>query len=182
MNAFSHNLMIIPVIILTIALLIRLCLIYADAFSGMRKIIKRTTHEPPNSPNYKFRFFNLFLTEVELMAASMLIMLFFSPKLVSSSPDDISDNINIIADSLVEASEELSSIQQALEARVEFVEDLKKQAEIAENVISLSEEQVNAVQAKINQELEASSGKKHYCYHSNFCLLFHFRSNSTTIL
>lgn len=79
----------------------------------------------------------------------------------SSTEDDnnISEKINAISNNLEETAIELTNIQQLLEARIEYVEDLKKEAEIAENVISLSEEQVNAVQAKINQELTANSGR-----------------------
>lgn len=39
------------------------------------------------------------------------------------------------------------------------MEKLKEEAEIAENMISLTEEQVNAIQTKLNQELEMSSKK-----------------------
>lgn len=76
-----------------------------------------------------------------------------------TTDDDISKKISEISSSLNKTSTELNNIQQQLEARIEYVENLKKEAEIAENVISLSEEQVNAVQSKINQELNASNGK-----------------------
>lgn len=73
--------------------------------------------------------------------------------------DILSDRISEISSTLAETSKELSDIQEELETRIEYVQNLKKEAEIAENVISLSEEQVNAIQAKINQELEANSEK-----------------------
>ena len=57
------------------------------------------------------------------------------------------------------SSAELENIQQELEERIKFVEELKKEAEIAENVISLTDEQVNAVQEKLNEELEANSNQ-----------------------
>lgn len=72
---------------------------------------------------------------------------------------DISGKITAISDNLKETATELSVLQQQLEARIDYVEKLKEEAEIAENVISLSEEQVNAVQSKINQELNANGNK-----------------------
>lgn len=72
---------------------------------------------------------------------------------------DISRKITAISDNLKETATELSVLQQQLEARIDYVEKLKEEAEIAENVISLSEEQVNAVQSKINQELNANGNK-----------------------
>lgn len=72
---------------------------------------------------------------------------------------DISSRIEEISDDLSKASSELSTIQKELEARIEFVEDLKAEAEVAENMISLTDEQVNAVQTKLNQELNANSSK-----------------------
>lgn len=77
----------------------------------------------------------------------------------STDNTDISTRIENISQDLASSSTELSIIQQELEERIKYVEDLKVEAEIAENVISLTDEQVNAVQAKLNQELEANSTK-----------------------
>lgn len=73
--------------------------------------------------------------------------------------DGLSARIETISKDLEKSAKELDAIQEQLESRISTVEELKKEAEIAESVLSLSEEQVNAVQAKLNQELEASSGK-----------------------
>lgn len=113
----------------------------------------------PNRKRFNSPFYKMLFLMIEYTVICSMFLALFSPSLTQNYSDDISDNINIIADSLAKASKELSSIQQELEARIEFVEDLKRQAEIAENVISLSEEQVNAVQAKLSQELEESSGR-----------------------
>lgn len=75
---------------------------------------------------------------------------------------DISDRIKLISYNLEEVSSELSKIQTELEGRIKYVESLKEEAEIAENVINLSNGQVNAIQAKLNQELEASSRKSFF--------------------
>lgn len=72
---------------------------------------------------------------------------------------DIAERIEDISTNLASCSAELLTIQQELESRIEFVENLKSEADIAENVISLTNDQVNAIQAKLNQELNANSGK-----------------------
>ena len=73
--------------------------------------------------------------------------------------DDLSSKITTISEELSISSNELMRIQKELESRIETVQELKKEAEIAENVISLSAEQVNAIQVKLNQELEQSNKK-----------------------
>lgn len=73
--------------------------------------------------------------------------------------DDLSLRIDSVSNQLSSLSKELSAIQTELENRIATVEKLKEDAEIAENVISLSKEQVEAVQATLNQELEKSSSR-----------------------
>lgn len=82
----------------------------------------------------------------------------YEPVIVSKG-DELSVKIEAISDGLEKSARELDTIQEELESRIATVEELKKEAEIAENMISLSEEQVSAIQSKLNQELEASSGK-----------------------
>lgn len=82
----------------------------------------------------------------------------YEPIIVNNG-DELSVKIEAISDGLAKSAKELDTIQEKLESRIATVEELKKEAEIAENMISLSEEQVDAIQAKLNQELEASSGK-----------------------
>ena len=67
--------------------------------------------------------------------------------------------MNAISNNLQEISQELSELQKELEARIEYIEHLKEEAQIAESVISLSQDQVNAIQAQLNQELESNSGR-----------------------
>lgn len=105
---------------------------------------------------------HMFLLTIEFIIIFILYSYFnnfFTLLLTETESTDISTKIENISNDLFAASSELSSIQQELESRIEYVADLKKEAEIAENVISLSDEQVNAVQAKLNQELDASSNK-----------------------
>ena len=77
----------------------------------------------------------------------------------TTDADDLTSKITTISEELSISSNELISIQKELENRIATVQDLKREAEIAENVISLSAEQVNAIQAKLNQELEQSNKK-----------------------
>lgn len=72
---------------------------------------------------------------------------------------DISTRIKKISQDISNLSNELSLIQIELENRIELVENLKKEAEIAENVINLSSEQVDAIQVKLRQELNSSGTK-----------------------
>ena len=106
-----------------------------------------------------FSFVNhiiIFIVSVVVAICSTFIYDYFN---ITSDDNDISEKITMISTNLKNTAAELSIIQQQLEARIELVKNLKEEAEIAENVISLSEKQVNAVQSKINQELNANSGK-----------------------
>ena len=71
----------------------------------------------------------------------------------------MSIRIENISQDLSETSKELSGIQKELEERITYVENLKAEAEVAENMISLTDEQVSAIQSKLNQEL-SSSGRQ----------------------
>lgn len=100
---------------------------------------------------------NLFSIHIIIVLVAAYFVVFSSDSLIEDK--DISKKVATISNNLKETATELTNIQNQLEARIEYVENLKREAEIAENVISLSEEQVNAVQSKINQELNASSSK-----------------------
>lgn len=94
---------------------------------------------------------------IYISISMLIIVTVFKPS--TSDESDISVRIEHICTDLSKTSSELSLIQQELEARIETVETLKAEAEIAENMISLSEDQVNAIQAKFHQEIDANSGK-----------------------
>lgn len=72
---------------------------------------------------------------------------------------DITTRIENVSTSLTDISTEIEEIQSELTQRVELVAELKEEAEIAENVISLSDDQVTAIQAKLRQELDSNNGK-----------------------
>lgn len=99
------------------------------------------------------------LTIVSVITAllSLLLPIFLPPAV--GDYNDMSARIKKVYQDLESSSKELAIIQTELENRIELVENLKKEAEIAENVISLSSEQVNAIQAKLNQELNSNGNR-----------------------
>lgn len=99
---------------------------------------------------------------IAIFASFAVVLIPRSLDTVETSNEDISTRIEKISNNLEEVSSELLNIQKELEDRIEYVENLKKEAEIAENVISLSNEQVNAIQAKLSQEIETNSGKNFF--------------------
>lgn len=83
----------------------------------------------------------------------------FFQVLMQPPKQEISVRIENVTTTLKNISTEIEDIQSELTQRVELVAKLKEEAEIAENVISLSDDQVNAIQAKLRQELDSNSGK-----------------------
>lgn len=102
---------------------------------------------------------DILLLIVSILIAILALFNIFISNTEDTDSVDISARIEAISDDLSKASSELSTVQKELEARIETVEKLKSEADIAENMISLSEEQVSAIQAKIHQEVNANSGK-----------------------
>lgn len=93
----------------------------------------------------------------------MFITFYFFTSILNSllqpPKSDISIRIENVSTSLSDISTEIEDIQSELTQRIELVAELKKEAEIAENMISLSDDQVTAIQAKLRQELDSNSGK-----------------------
>lgn len=113
-----------------------------------------------NRNKYKFnQYYKMFLFFMETIILMTCLSLNVTNGLLIKDEADISVKIESIAKDLSQSSTQLSIIQEELEKRIEYVEELKNEAEIAENVISLTDEQVRAVQAKLNEELNANSGK-----------------------
>ncbi len=97
-----------------------------------------------------------------VLSGELSFMGFISTSENNTAPgaqEDLSIRIEKVATELSESSQTLLDIQIELENRISTVEELKKEAEIAESMISLTEEQVAAIQSKLNQELEESNGK-----------------------
>ena len=99
------------------------------------------------------------ILQIILMTITLGLNNMFIRVHADTNDTDIATRIENISNDLSDASTELQSIQEELESRIEYVENLKQEAEIAENILNLSEEQVNAVRAKLNQELEVSNNK-----------------------
>lgn len=113
-----------------------------------------------NRNKYKFnQYYKMFLFFMETIILMTCLSLNVTNGLFIKDEADISVKIESIANDLAQSSTKLSIIQEELEKRIEYVEELKNEAEIAENVISLTDEQVKAVQAKLNEELNANNGK-----------------------
>lgn len=92
------------------------------------------------------------------------IIVFFLPFIVvhilpSSSDVEISDSINKMQLNHSEYNHILTNMQLELEERTKLVEQLKAEAEITENFISLSSEQVDAIRSKLRSELELNGNK-----------------------
>ena len=73
--------------------------------------------------------------------------------------DDITSRIKDVSTVLENSVQELGELQIELEERVKMVEKLKEEAEQAETIISLTEEQVKAVRTTLNNELQKEGRK-----------------------
>lgn len=74
---------------------------------------------------------------------------------------DISDRIKTVTDVLSKSMNDLESLQKELEQRIKLVDKLKAEADQAEQIISMTEEQVTAIRKALNQELQ-KEGKKSF--------------------
>ena len=75
--------------------------------------------------------------------------------------DDLVERIKKTTKKLNASINEISYLQDELKERINIVEALKKEAQIAENIITLSSEQVKAVKLVLNKEL-VNEGKKSF--------------------
>ena len=73
--------------------------------------------------------------------------------------DDITSRIKDVSTVLENSVQESGELQIELEERVKMVEKLKEEAEQAETIISLTEEQVKAVRTTLNNELQKEGRK-----------------------
>lgn len=67
---------------------------------------------------------------------------------------DISEKIDTISKRLSRSSIELSSLQMELERKIQFVNDLNTKANQAQNLLSLSHDQIEAIKDMLNQETQ----------------------------
>ena len=79
---------------------------------------------------------------------------FFQQTSTQLSSLELSQRIELVSNSLGFSADELASIQSELEARIQFVNDLQVQAETAEIILNLSENEVNAVKTLLKDELD----------------------------
>ena len=76
-----------------------------------------------------------------------------------SKEDNITSQIKRVSKVLEDSVQEINSLQIELEKRIELVEKLQKEAKDAENIISLTEDQVKAIRTTLNNELQKESRK-----------------------
>lgn len=82
-----------------------------------------------------------------------------SNNLQPAEKEDMSEKITSISNSLSELAREISNVQQELESRIETVENLKRQAEEAENYLSFTEQQVAVMHAALSRDEPTNSIK-----------------------
>ena len=73
--------------------------------------------------------------------------------------DEITSRIKDVSTVLKSSAQELGELQTELEKRVKMVEKLKEEAEQAETIISLTDEQVKAIRTTLNNELQKEGRK-----------------------
>lgn len=76
-----------------------------------------------------------------------------------SKEDNIASQIKKVSKVLEDSVQEINSLQIELEKRIKLVEKLQKEAKDAENIISLTENQVKAIRTTLNSELQKESRK-----------------------
>lgn len=114
--------------------------------------------------NHKTFFYTLFIIAATSFVINNVITIRNAIAVVNNinnntTNDDISTRIQVISEDLLSLSSELSSIQNDLEQRINFVAYLKKETETAENLLSLSSEQLEAIRTEWEQTIDLNSKK-----------------------
>ena len=68
--------------------------------------------------------------------------------------DDVAERIKIVAEKLLSTSDELNDVQMQLEKRIIFVNEIKAQAEEAEQLLNLRKSEVDAIRTTLAKELK----------------------------
>lgn len=94
-----------------------------------------------------------------ILCLTLVTALFITTNCKSQSVQNIdtSEKIKDVSVSLSSTSSKLSDIQEELNKKIESVEQLKKEAKAAENVINLSSEQINTIQEMLHEEFDSSN-------------------------
>lgn len=71
-----------------------------------------------------------------------------------NSEPDISEKIEKVSSVLSQSSAELVDLQKELEGKLEFVNKLNEEANQAQNLLSLSHDQIEAIKTMLNQETQ----------------------------
>lgn len=108
-----------------------------------------------------FELFILIIGGILSISLSLIfeVIFIFLKKKNESKDDNITFRIKEVSEKLEGLAEEISELQDELEKRIQLVEKLQKEAEEAENIISLTENQVKAVRTTLNNELKKEGQK-----------------------
>lgn len=104
-------------------------------------------------------FIMTFLCGILGVSASMIYELISTilKRKNESKEDNITSQIKKVSKVLEDSVQEINGLQIELEKRIELVAKLQKEAKDAEDIISLTEDQVNAIRTTLNNELQKES-------------------------
>jgi len=100
-----------------------------------------------------------FASIVSALISAYLQTLYKKSRKTTKKEEDIATKIKQISGSLNKSASELVDMQEQLEERVTFVENLNARAKKAESIAALTEEQVNAVNEILNSSIKKESRK-----------------------
>jgi len=151
----QDNILLITLAVMALVLMFTgLLFYYIIPSRRKRKDAKRTGYSWREIDNYYIRIVIAIITII-ISFISAIVPLFFNDTInvPSNAPIELTDRIDAVSSNLIDVSAELNIIQRELEQRIEFVEELRREAEIAEAMIDLSREQVDAIRNMLNVEL-----------------------------
>ena len=109
-----------------------------------------------------YKWSNIVIAFVFTLAALInFIVSKFTERKELKKKEDIASKIKTISGALNQSAKDLIEMQEALEKRIAFVEDLNAQAQKAERIASLNQEQVNAVNDILNASLK-KEGRRNF--------------------
>ena len=109
-------------------------------------------------PTFLFEIISMIASGITVSAGfSFLLLQNKKNKAKQENSDDLSSKIENASKHLLTASEELSSLHIELSNRIKIVNQLKEDAKIAENIVSLNKDQVEAIKSSLNIELKKDS-------------------------
>lgn len=93
---------------------------------------------------------------ISFLVTILLRILIYKNKIKRHEPG-ISQRIKRVAEVLSDSSADLINLQQELQEKVQFVNDLNMKANQAQNLLSLSQDQLDAIKLMLNHETRKES-------------------------